>query len=167
MDQLSRPAELPQRWDSERCGDPARPERGAAAVEAGIVSLLVFVLFFGIIEFGLLWRNINVTADAAREGAIEVSQLTRDPNFHTEALDRMQLRLDAMPRGDAYRIVIFKADPATAAPLSGQPVETCTTCHNRGKRIGVSYQGLMEAAWASPYTEGGGGQIGLHSMPRW
>lgn len=46
---------------------------------------------------------------------------------------------------------------------TGVPVETCTTCHNRGKRIGVSYQGLMEAAWASPYTEGGGGQLGLHS----
>ena len=46
---------------------------------------------------------------------------------------------------------------------SGIPVETCTTCHNRGKRIGVSYQGLMESAWGSPYTEGGGGQIDLHS----
>lgn len=46
---------------------------------------------------------------------------------------------------------------------TGVPVETCTTCHNRGKRIGVSYQGLMEAAWDSPYTEGGGGQLGLHS----
>lgn len=46
---------------------------------------------------------------------------------------------------------------------TGIPVETCTTCHNRGKRIGVSYQGLMESAWASPYTEGGGGQIGLHT----
>jgi len=45
---------------------------------------------------------------------------------------------------------------------SGIPVETCTTCHNRGKRIGVSYQGLMESAYGSPYTEGGGGQIGLH-----
>lgn len=46
---------------------------------------------------------------------------------------------------------------------AGIPVETCTTCHNRGKRIGVSYQGLMESAWGSPYTEGGGGQPGLHS----
>jgi hypothetical protein len=27
---------------------------------------------------------------------------------------------------------------------SGVPVETCATCHNQGKRIGVSYQGLME-----------------------
>ncbi|MCH2108713.1 MAG: cytochrome C [Polyangiaceae bacterium] len=45
----------------------------------------------------------------------------------------------------------------------GIPVETCSTCHNRGKRIGVSYQGLMESAYGSPYTEGGGGQLGLHS----
>ena len=46
---------------------------------------------------------------------------------------------------------------------SGIPVETCTTCHDRGKRIGVSYQGLMESAFHSPYTEGGGGQIALHT----
>ena len=46
---------------------------------------------------------------------------------------------------------------------SGIPVETCNSCHDRGKRIGVSYQGLMESAYASPYTEGGGGQIGLHT----
>ncbi|MGB0714542.1 MAG: multiheme c-type cytochrome [Phycisphaerae bacterium] len=46
---------------------------------------------------------------------------------------------------------------------SGVPVETCTTCHDRGKRIGVSFQGLMESAFHSPYTEGGGGQIALHT----
>ncbi len=46
---------------------------------------------------------------------------------------------------------------------SGILVESCNTCHDRGKRIGTSFQGLMESAYASPYTEGGGGQIALHS----
>ncbi|MFH1882940.1 MAG: cytochrome C [Planctomycetota bacterium] len=46
---------------------------------------------------------------------------------------------------------------------SGVPVESCNTCHDRGKRIGTSFQGLMESAYASPYTEGGGGQIDLHT----
>ncbi|MHC4595576.1 MAG: multiheme c-type cytochrome [Planctomycetota bacterium] len=46
---------------------------------------------------------------------------------------------------------------------SGIPVETCTTCHDRGKRIGTSFQGLMESAYASPFTEGGGGQVALHT----
>jgi len=46
---------------------------------------------------------------------------------------------------------------------SGIPVETCTTCHDRGKRIGVTFQGLMESAFTSPSTEGGGGQLPLHT----
>jgi hypothetical protein len=46
---------------------------------------------------------------------------------------------------------------------SGIAVETCNSCHDRGKRIGVSYQGLMESAYTSPYTEGGQGQVGLHT----
>jgi hypothetical protein len=45
---------------------------------------------------------------------------------------------------------------------TGIPVETCTTCHNRGRRIGVSYQGLMETEYASPWKEDGGEQQALH-----
>ena len=46
---------------------------------------------------------------------------------------------------------------------SGVPVETCTTCHNRGKRIGVSYQGLMETSFSPTFDENGNAQPGLHS----
>ena len=46
---------------------------------------------------------------------------------------------------------------------SGIPVETCTTCHNRGKRIGVSYQGLMETAYNPTYDERGNPQPKLHT----
>ncbi len=46
---------------------------------------------------------------------------------------------------------------------SGVPVETCTTCHNRGKRIGVSYQGLMESAYNATWDKHGKGQGKLHT----
>ena len=46
---------------------------------------------------------------------------------------------------------------------SGVPVETCSTCHNRGKRIGVSYQGLMETEYQSTFDEDGNGQPKLHT----
>lgn len=46
---------------------------------------------------------------------------------------------------------------------SGIPVETCTTCHDRGKRIGVSFQGLMETPYQAPYAADGGPQPALHS----
>ncbi|MDH3663695.1 MAG: cytochrome C [Alphaproteobacteria bacterium] len=46
---------------------------------------------------------------------------------------------------------------------SGIPAETCNTCHNRGKRIGVSYQGIMEFPYGSPYDEKGEKQPKLHT----
>ena len=46
---------------------------------------------------------------------------------------------------------------------SGIPVETCATCHNRGKRIGVSFQGLMEMPYKSPFVKGGKHQPRLHT----
>ena len=46
---------------------------------------------------------------------------------------------------------------------SGIPSETCNSCHNRGKRIGVSYQGLMEASYGGPYDASGNTQPKLHT----
>ena len=46
---------------------------------------------------------------------------------------------------------------------SGIPVETCTTCHNRGKRIGVSYQGLMETSYKATFDKQGKEQPKLHT----
>ncbi len=46
---------------------------------------------------------------------------------------------------------------------SGIPVETCNSCHNRGKRIGVTYQGLMEFPYGSPWNAKGGKQPKLHT----
>ncbi|MCG8423768.1 MAG: cytochrome C [Proteobacteria bacterium] len=46
---------------------------------------------------------------------------------------------------------------------AGIPVETCNSCHNRGKRIGVTYQGLMEFEYGSPYDSAGQKQPKLHT----
>ncbi len=46
---------------------------------------------------------------------------------------------------------------------SGIPTETCVSCHNRGKRIGTSYQGIMEFPYGSPYDGTGGKQPKLHT----
>ena len=46
---------------------------------------------------------------------------------------------------------------------SGIPTESCNSCHNRGKRIGVSYQGLMEFPYGSPYDVKGEKQPKLHT----
>ncbi len=52
---------------------------------------------------------------------------------------------------------------ANGKTYSGIPTETCVSCHNRGKRIGVSYQGLMEFPYSSPFSGSGGKQPKLHT----
>ncbi len=55
--------------DGRRARPRRRGERGAAAVEFAIVLPLLFVLLFGIIEFGILFYNYQVITNASREGA--------------------------------------------------------------------------------------------------
>ena len=46
-----------------------RSDSGAAAIEFAIVAPLLFVLLFGIIEFGAILYNKSVITNASREGA--------------------------------------------------------------------------------------------------
>lgn len=46
-----------------------KSERGASAVEFAIISPLLFILTFGIIEFGILLFDKAVVTNASREGA--------------------------------------------------------------------------------------------------
>ncbi len=46
---------------------------------------------------------------------------------------------------------------------SGIPVKTCQSCHNRGRRIGVSYEGLMETSYQSPFMGNGDNQSKNHT----
>lgn len=64
-----------------------------------------------------------------------------------------------------HRLQATRKSKVTVGDLtySGIPSETCNTCHNRGKRIGVSYQGIMEFPYGSPYNEKGEKQPPLHT----
>ncbi len=52
--------------------------------------------------------------------------------------------------------------PSTGVTFSGIHPETCNSCHNRGKRIGVSFMGLMEQPYGSPLRPGGKPQLKTH-----
>lgn len=61
-------------------------QRGAAVVEFALLSGLLLVILFGIVEFGFLWLESHYIANAAREGA-RVAAKENDPNAR-EALAR-------------------------------------------------------------------------------
>jgi len=51
-----------------RGGATWRDERGAAAVEMALVTPILVMLLFGIVEFARVWNVKQVLTDAAREG---------------------------------------------------------------------------------------------------
>ena len=76
---------------------------------------------------------------------------------------------DATQKGKVGKPLVHSIQGGVGAPVTanghtwtGIPVETCTTCHNRGRRIGVSYQGLMETPYPSPWGADGEPQQKLH-----
>lgn len=50
-------------------GPNLNEERGAAAVEFAIIMILLLIIVFGIVEFGIAFSKRNVYTGAAREGA--------------------------------------------------------------------------------------------------
>ncbi|MCD4684430.1 MAG: cytochrome C [Anaerolineae bacterium] len=67
-----------------------------------------------------------------------------------------------IPTEEAGHLLVHSMQ-ATQEARGGIPTESCVTCHNRGKRIGVSYQGLMEFPYDSPVQPDGSATPKLHT----
>jgi Flp pilus assembly protein TadG len=59
-----------------------RDQRGGSAVEFAIVLLVLLLIVFGIIEFGLIFYNQQVITNASREGA-RYGIVSRVPRYTT------------------------------------------------------------------------------------
>lgn len=64
-------------------------ESGAAAVEFALIAPLLFMLIFGIINFGLIWSQKEVYVQAAREGARYAAVACEDTCTSSEVRDRV------------------------------------------------------------------------------
>ncbi len=100
------------------------------------------------------WRGMGCSAchiPYANEGIYEGKDKTIDKTEHGHMLvHTIQATRDQ------------KVRTPSGAEFSGIHPETCNSCHNRGKRIGVSYVGLMEQPYGSPLTDGGKSQSKHH-----
>lgn len=86
-----------------------RRERGAAIVEAAIITPLFFTLIFGILEFGLLFRNSLTTSNASHEGARSASVSGRAGEADYLILRSIEHGMQAMGLQNLDVVVVFKA----------------------------------------------------------
>ena len=115
-------------------------DRGAVLVEMAIASVFVFILLFGIIEFGLLIKNDLALGNASRTGARVGSAAGQSASSDYQVLQAIRGGLAALS-GSVDRIVIFKA----ANPSDASPPPPCDTA-----QMGVG--GLCNVYQASDLT---------------
>jgi hypothetical protein len=99
-------------------------------VESALVSPLFLVLVFGVLEFGLAYRDTLTVGDAAtdgaRAGAIQGPDVT--PQGETadySIVDTVRDGLAGLDPGKVEAIVIYKAGPATDGSALSQVPSSC------------------------------------------
>jgi Flp pilus assembly protein TadG len=110
----------------------ARGEKGAVAIEAAILTPLLLLLVFGIIEFGMLFKDWLAVTSSVRAGTRMASAEPRVSTFAQDAADQVAKEAAALDMGNVLDLWIYKAQ--NTGTNAGYPVggdsnfTTCTTC---------------------------------------
>jgi Flp pilus assembly protein TadG len=119
-------------------------ERGAAAVEAVLVTPIFVLLVLGIIEFALFFQNNLSASDAVKAGVRMASAEGRNANFAQDAADRVATAGGAMHKSNIEELWVYRANPADEFPLGFSSFDSCTVCvkfHWTGSTFEPTYVG--------------------------
>jgi Flp pilus assembly protein TadG len=72
--------------DNDMMRSRFQKERGAAAVEFALISVVLMMIVFGLIEFGLLMYDKHILTNASREGA-RAGIVMRDPRVSDDDIE--------------------------------------------------------------------------------
>jgi Flp pilus assembly protein TadG len=130
-------------------------DRGASAVEAAIVTPVVMMLLFGIIELGFVFKDYLAVAGAVRAGVRTASANPRVANFAQVAANKVAQTGGAMNFSDVKQLWVFKVDPNTNKTIGFTNYSDCSYCvkfkWDSGTKAFVPITGAGAPTWA--YTD--------------
>lgn len=118
----------------QRLGQWILGERGGSAVEAAVVTPVVMVMFFGIIEMGFVFKDYLAVAGSVRSGVRMASSIPRTSTYAQAAADRVALTGGAMNFTNVQQLWVYKVEPTPPAvgaadkPIGFTDFSNCTTC---------------------------------------
>ncbi len=92
--------------DSSTPAVPSSHERGASAVEFALIASLLFIVLFGVIQFGLAYNRYQGLQAAAREGA----RIAAVGGSESEVRDRVRQSQSLFDGGDVQVRVDYSTD---------------------------------------------------------
>jgi Flp pilus assembly protein TadG len=104
-----------------------RDDRGVAAVEAAIITPIFLLLVFGIIEFGLVFKDQLAITSAVRAGARIASAEPRTATFATDAAGQVAREGAALDMTDVKALWVYQADTSGHPVGAGGTFATCAT----------------------------------------
>jgi hypothetical protein len=102
-------------------------DRGAVAVETAVISSLLIVLLYGIIETSLLFRDWISVSAAARAGARMGASQPLSPTFGQDSANQVTNALATLTPANIQEVWVYKASGTTGMPDSGS-FASCSTC---------------------------------------
>ena len=103
-------------------------DRGASAVEAAIVTPVIMVLLFGILELGFVFKDYLAVAGAVRAGVRTASANPRMATFAQVAANKVAQTGGAMNFSDVQQLWVFKVDPTTNQTIGFSNFSDCNFC---------------------------------------
>jgi len=129
-----------------------RGERGSAIIEAAFVTPVFLLLLFGILEYGLLFRNNLTTTNASQEAARAASVGGRSLEADFITLETLEFGISAMGLDQLNYVVVFNA--SATAPGVGSELPDGHPCHT-GSQAGVCNR-YVAADFAAELDDGTG-----------
>jgi hypothetical protein len=105
------------------------------------------MMFFGVLEVGMLLRTRTTVTDVSREGARVAAALPRVDGFQNNALATISGILTTTKGDPIDYVVIYRVDPNTGQPLSGEAVETCLIDCWRYEFLNGGFEQNLGANW--------------------
>jgi Flp pilus assembly protein TadG len=127
-----------------------RDERGGSAVEAAIVTPVVVAMIFGIIEFGMLFKDYLGAQAMLRAGVRVASAEPRNSTFATDAVAKMQETGTVLNPSDVKELWVYKANANNDFPSGFSSFSNCTTCVKFTWDAGTKkFVGSTSPTWAA------------------
>jgi hypothetical protein len=129
-------------------------DEGVTIVEAAFVLPVVIVMFFAIIEFGLLFAGISTTSSSTRAGARYASAnfgVSSDRQVAANAIrDEVQAALSARTGLDTPQILWIYHATATGTPVGGSFASCATECFRYTWDAATQAFVVQGGGWANP-----------------
>jgi Flp pilus assembly protein TadG len=91
-------------------------DSGAVAVETALVSTLLLVLIFGIVETSFLFKDWLTVSAAARAGARMGSSEPRVATFAQDSVDQVTNAIAGLTPGNIQKVWVYRTTGVTGSP---------------------------------------------------